>query len=76
VHRAKPGILTESMLNVSMRNMHVEGLTGSAGKTRSDADETKTSNIRRKYDPNPRTALRRPNDVLTIATHSRLPIRG
>ena len=80
VRRAKPGILTESMPNVSMCNMHVEGRRGSAGRTRPDAGETKTSNIRRRYNLkprlNPRTRLHSTNGMLTIATHSRLPIRG
>jgi hypothetical protein len=34
VRRAKPGILTESMPNVSLRNMHAEILTRPAGRTR------------------------------------------
>jgi hypothetical protein len=49
VRRAKPGILTESMPNVSMRNMHANGLTQSAGRTRPDADETKISGISRRF---------------------------
>jgi len=76
VRRAKPGILTESMANVSMGNIHTEGLASSDGGTRPDADETKTSTIRHGYDLNPRSRLHSTNDVLTIATHSRLPLRG
>jgi hypothetical protein len=80
VRRAKPGILTESMADVSMRNIHTAGLARRAGGTALDADEAKTSTIRRVYDLNPllnpRTTLHSTNDVLTIATHSRLPLRG
>ena len=76
VRRAKPGILTESMADVSMCNIHMAGLARRAGGTALDADETKTSTIRHGYDLNPRSRLHSTNDVLTIATHSRLPLRG